>query len=216
MKNFRGVAVDSEDNILVVDTGNYRLLKFLRGGDLIAAIGSWGKSPGQFEWPNGVCVNSVNGKVYVVDHDVHCVHILNSDLTFSSKFGCEGSGDGQFSNPYEIASDSTGCVYVADYYNHRVQVFTSDGGYLRQFGKYGSGSGELSYPVSICVDSDDLVYVGESGNNRVSVFTSEGEFLKSFGSKGSKQGQFNGPYGITADSGVVYVSDCGNSRVQLF
>ena len=216
MKDPRSVAVDSEDNILVVDAGNHRLLKFSQGGDLIAAVGSKGNGPGQFKLPVGVCVNSVNGKVYVVDFYAHCVHILNSDLTFSSKFGSGGSGDGQFDNPYDIASDSTGCVYVTDFNNHRVQVFTSDGGYLGQFGKKGSGSGELKYPVSICVDSDDLVYVGEGGNNRVSVFTSEGEFLKSFGSKGSNQGQFYGPYGIAVDGGAVYVSDYSNSRVHMF
>ena len=216
MKDPQGIAVDSEDNILVADRGNCRLLKFSRGGDLMAAVGSEGDGPGQFKRPMGVCVNSVNGKVYVVDHGAHCVHILNSDLTFSSKFGSEGSGDGQFNHPWDIASDSTGCVYVADFGNHRVQVFTSDSGYLRQFGKVGSGSGELSRPVSICVDSDDLVYVGESGNDRVSVFTSEGEFLKSFGSRGSKQGQFNGPYGITVDGGAVYVSSRYNNRVQMF
>ena len=216
IKNPRGVAVDSEDNLLVVDRGSYRLLKISRGGDLIAAVGSEGDGPGQFMWPTGVCVNSVNGKVYVVDYDAHCVHILNSDLTFSSKFGSRGSGDGQFNYPYDIASDSTGCVYVADCDNHRVQVFTSDGGYLRQFGKKGSGSGELSLPASICVDINDLVYVGENWNNHVSVFTSEGEFLKSFGSRGSKQGQLNGPYGITVGGGVVYVSDIGNNRVQMF
>ena len=216
MNSLRGVAVDSEDNILVVDRGNHRLLKFSRGGDLIAAVGSKGNGPGQFKWPVGVCVNSVNGKVYVVDYGAHCVHILNSDLTFSSKFGSRGSGDGRFAYPWDIASDSTGCVYVADKDNHQVQVFTSDGGYLRQFGQEGSGSGELSLPVSICVDSDDLVYVGEGGNDRVSVFTSEGEFLKSFGSKGSKQGQFSGPFGITVGGGAVYVSDYYNNRVQMF
>ena len=216
MKYPCGVAVDSEDNILVVDADNYRLLKFSRGGDLIAAVGSEGDGPGQFKWPMAVCVNSVNRKVYVGDGDAHCVHILNSDLTFSSKFGSGGSGDGQFVYPYDIASDSTGCVYVANCDNHRVQVFTSGGGYLRQFGKEGSESGELIQPASICVDSDDLVYVGESENNRVSVFTSEGEFLKSFGSTGSKQGQFAGPFGIATGDGVVYICDYANDRVQLF
>ena len=213
MKDPRGVAVDSEDNILVADAGNHRLLKFSRGGDLIAAVGSKGDGPGQFKGLTGVCVNSVNGKVYVVDCSAHCVHILNFDLTFSSKFGMYGSEDGQFSYPWDIASDSTGCVYVADKDNHRVQVFTSDGGYLRQFGKKGSGSGELKRPISICVDSGDLVYVGKWGNNRVSVFTSEGEFLKSFESYGSKQGRFNG---ITVGAGAVYLSDRSNNRVQVF
>ncbi|XP_064384473.1 E3 ubiquitin-protein ligase TRIM71-like [Halichondria panicea] len=217
MRSPRGVAVDGDDNILVVDRYNRRLLKFSHGGDLIAAVGSHGDGPGQFNNPSGVCVNSVNGKVYVVDNGAHCLHIFNSDLTFSSKFGSYGSGNGQFNYPDDVASDRSGCVYVVDYYNSRVQVFTPDGGYLRQFVMRGSGNGELSGPVSICVDSDDLVYVGEYGNDCVSVFTCEGVFLKSFGSRGSGPGQFISPYSIAVDQcGVVYVSDCGNNRVQIF
>ena len=218
MKKPRGVAVDGDDNILVVDAVNHRLLKFSRGGDLMAAVGSHGNGPGQLNDPYGVCVNSVNGKVYVVDRLAHCVHIFNSDLTFSTKFGSEGSGNGQFKYPWDVASDRSGCVYEVDHGNYRVQVFTPDGGYLRQFGaKRGSGNGELDRPASICVDSDDLVYVGESGNKRVSVFTCEGVFLKSFGSYGSGPGQFDSPYGIAVDQcGVVYVSDCSNNRVQIF
>ncbi len=215
MKNPCGVAVDKEDNILVVDSGNYRLLKFSHEGNLLAAVGSYGNGPGQYNDLYGVCVNSVNGKVYVVDCGATCVHILNSDLTFFSKFGRNGSGDGQFSYPCDVAYDCSGCVYVAEFGN-RVQVFTPDGGYLRQFGKYGSGNGEFNGPASICVDSDDLVYVGDC-NDRISVFTTEGEFLKLFGSQGSKPGQFNSPYGITVDQyGMAYVCDCNNSRVQMF
>ncbi|XP_064384453.1 tripartite motif-containing protein 2-like [Halichondria panicea] len=217
MKYPHCVAVDGDDNILVVHRGNHQLLKFSRGGDLIAAVGSRGDGPGQFNNPIGVCVNSVNGKVYVTDIYAHCLHIFNSDLTFSSKFGSKGRGNGLFNSPYVVASDRSGCVYVVEYYNARVQVFTPDGGYLRQFVMRGSGNGELNEPVSICVDSDDLVYVGESGNNRVSVFTCEGVFLKSFGSQGSGPGQFKHPLGIVVDQcGVVYVSDIDNNRVQMF
>ncbi|XP_064384350.1 E3 ubiquitin-protein ligase TRIM71-like [Halichondria panicea] len=217
MKNPRGVAVDGDYNILVLDAGNHRLLKFSRGGDLIAAVGSRGDGSGQFNDPIGVCVNSVNGKVYVVDYRAHCVHIFNSDLTFSSKFGSEGNGNGQFNSPCDVASDRSGCVYVVDAGIDRVQVFTPDGGNLRQFGKRGSRNGEFNFPLSICVDSDDLVYVGENWNGRVSAFTCEGVFLKSFGSIGSEPGQFKSPFGIAVDQcGVVYVSDNGNNRVQIF
>ncbi len=54
-----------------------------------------------------------------------------------------------------------------------------------------------------------------AGNNRVSVFTCEGVFIKSFGSK--RSGQFNCPFGIAVDQcGVVYVSNRGDNRVQIF
>ena len=89
---------------------------------------------------------------------------------------------------------------------------------MRQFGKRGKGGGELYFPAGISIDSDDTVYVVEFTNNRVSVFTREGKFLTSFGSQGCGPGQLNSPRALTVDkrSGLIYVSDSGNNRVQIF
>ena len=54
-------------------------------------------------------------------------------------------------------------------------------------------------------------------NNRVSLFTSEGQFVTSFGRGGEWPGEFNTPAGLALDSsGVLYVCDMLNNRVQLF
>ena len=210
----RGIVVDSGSNILVLDCDNKQMRKFSLDGESLQADGD---GPLQFQFPNGIAVNNASGFVYVVDYATHCVQVLNSDLSFVSKFGSKGSGEGQFDRPSDIALDSAGSVYITDRGNNCIQIFEHDGRYLRQFGKEGSGPGELNYPCSICIDSDDVVYVGECGNNRISLFTSDGEFLKSFGSKGSGLGQFDRPFGIAIDKyGVVYVSDHGNNRIQLF
>ena len=67
------------------------------------------------------------------------------------------------------------------------------------------------------MDASDNVYVAEDGNNRVSVFTSDGQFVTSFGWKGAEEGEFDIPTGMTVDiSGVLYVCDYRNNRVQLF
>ncbi len=51
----------------------------------------------------------------------------------------------------------------------------------------------------------------------MSVFTIDGDFVTSFGTEGSELGQFDGPFGLAVDrKGVLYVSDFGNKRVQLF
>ena len=69
----------------------------------------------------------------------------------------------------------------------------------------------------MAIDSSDRVYVSECGSHRVSVFTSEGQFVTSFGSEGEGPGQFKYPTGLAVDSsGVVYVCDSSNNRVQLF
>ena len=61
------------------------------------------------------------------------------------------------------------------------------------------------------------MYVSEKENHCISIFTSEGRFVTSFGSKGEGPGQFKAPRSIAVDnSGVVYVCDLGNHRIQLF
>ena len=160
--------------------------------------------------------------MYVVEQFNNRVQVLNSDLTFSSSFGKEGSGEGQFDWPCDIACDRSGNVYVVDCRNHRVQVFTAEGEFLRMFGRRGKGRGELDEPRDVAVDANDLVYVSDGGvsgggNNHVSVFTCGGQFVTSFGKKGAVKGEFHYPTGMTVDkSGVVYVCDCRNDRVQMF
>ena len=105
----------------------------------------------------------------MVDHWNHRVQVLNSDLTFSSTFGKEGSGKGQFKYPWNIACDSTGKMYVTDGGNHHIQVFTAGGKFLRMFGRYGEDRGELNWPVGITADTNDMVYVSEVDNGRFSV-----------------------------------------------
>ena len=79
----QGVAVDSEDNILVA--GETGLVKLSSKGDhLIKSI------EGKFK---SVCENSKNGKVYAVDETNRCICILNSDLTRYKHFGSYGRGD---------------------------------------------------------------------------------------------------------------------------
>ena len=86
-------------------------------------------------------------------------------------WGSEGSGEGQFVRPSQIAVDSSGNVYVADGGNDRIQKFDSSGNFLATWGSYGEGNGQLSYPESIAVDSSGNVYVADGGNDRVQTFS---------------------------------------------
>ncbi len=96
---------------------------------------------------------------------------MNSDLTFSSSFEKNGSGEGQFHFSFDIACEKNGKVYVAD-------RDVAEGKFLRMFGRHGYGRGELYYSISIAIDTSDRVYVG-NWNHRISVITSEGQLLHS-------------------------------------
>jgi hypothetical protein len=42
---------------------------------------------------------------------------------FLTKWGSFGAGDGQFNEPFGVATDNRGDVYVGDTLNHRIQKF---------------------------------------------------------------------------------------------
>ena len=227
-----GVEVDGDGNILVSDTHKHQVLKFTSEGQLLATVGNVThcKGPLEFNCPVDIVFNPTTGKVCVVSLSSNYVQILNSDLSFSSIFGEEGSGKGQFSNPRGIACDSTGRMYVTDFFNYCIHVFTTEGEFLRMFGKHPPPStwahhtppctlthtpdpprGELRYPTCIAIDSCDLVYVTEDQRDCVSVFTTEGQYVLSFGS-----GMSSMLTGLAVhDSGVVYVSDYAYSCVHV-
>ena len=101
-------------------------------GKHITTVGACGNGPLQFQSPVSIAVHLWTHKVYVVEWWNHGFEALNSDLTYSSSFGKNGSNNGEFNHPYDMTTDSDGNVYVADHDNHRIQVFTADRIYLRQ------------------------------------------------------------------------------------
>ncbi len=205
-----GVAVDGEGNILVADTNNDRIQKFTSRGQFLKATKYVLNRGVKFSSPNGIAFNSSNNKIYVADKDNHRVQVLNSDLTYSSTIGRQGSGNGEFYHPCGISCDSTGKVYVADCNNHHIQVFTAEGTFITKFAKHG----EYDRPAGIAIDISGLIYVSEYRNHRISVFTSEGQFISTFGRRGS---EFINPRGLAVNKdGILYVCDYDNNRVQCF
>ena len=138
-------------------------------------------------------------------------------------WGSNGTGDGQFVTPRNVAVGPDGRIYVADSGNHRLQVFDKDGNFLLKWGSQGAGPGQFNEPWGLAVAKDSTVYVADTWNHRIEVFSAQGEFLRSFGSFMNVQdpkadpGKFWGPRDIAIDpQGNLYVTDTGNKRVQKF
>jgi tripartite motif-containing protein 71 len=145
-----------------------------------------------------------------------------TEYQFVTKWGSNGTEEGQFYNPQGIAIDSSDNVYVADSSNDRIQKFDSNGNFITKWGTEGEVGGQFYYPEGIAIDSSDNVYVADSSNNRIQKFDSNGNFITTWGSHGEGDGQFaiDGPFvepSIAIDSSDnVYVADYGNNRVQVF
>ena len=205
-----GIAVDSVDNVYVVDQYNHRIQKFDSSGNYLDQLGSYGTDEGHFNYPSDVVADSANN-IYVVEHQSARVQKFDANGNFLTKWGSWGANDGQFKQPQQIAVDAANNVYVADFVNYRIQKFDSNGTFLTKWGSQGSGDGQFMFTSGVAVDTAGNVYVVDHLNSRVQVFDSNGTFLRKWG------GQFNYPRGIAVDvANDVYVADWLNHRVQKF
>jgi len=190
VNNPRALSLDGNGNIYVVDTQNFRIQKFTSDGQFIAKWGSEGSGEGQFQFINwfadrplplaGMAVDA-RGDIYIADDGNHRIQKFTSDGQFITKWGIEGSGDGQFKYPSGVCVDGSGNIYVADSYNHRIQKFSPSGQFITKWGSKGSGDGEFSEPSGISVDSSGNFYVVDSYNNRIQKFTTNGQFIGKWG-----------------------------------
>jgi tripartite motif-containing protein 71 len=174
-----------------------------------------GKGWWPFNNPRAVAL-APTGSVYVADTSNHRIQKFDSNGNFITKWGSQGSEDGQFAFPKGIAVGPDGSVYVADSDNQRIQKFDSNGNFLTKWGSSGSGEGQFDSLMGIAVDSDGWVYAADMRNNRIQKFDSNGNFSAKWGSFGSGNGQFYYPIGIGVGSDSVYVVDLWNSRIQKF
>jgi DNA-binding beta-propeller fold protein YncE len=103
--------------------------------------------------------------------------ILTGLYILRTSFGAEGSDNGEFSYPGDVAVDNDGNIYVADTDNNRIQKFDPDGNYLTQWGQPGPGDGQFNTPYSIEFAPDGKLYVGDNENDRVQIFDTSGTFV---------------------------------------
>ena len=214
-----GIAIDNNNNVYLLDSGNSRVEKFDRNGNYLTQWGSPGYGNGQFVSADGIAVDNSNN-VYVVDGSSR-VEKFDGNGNYLTQWGGQGSGNGQFSTPEGIAVDNSNNVYVVDSGNSRVEKFDSNGIYLTQWGSYGTDNGQFVSADGIAVDGGNNVYVVDQDDSRIEKFDSNGNYLTQWGSQGTGNGQFEGSDegadGIAVDSGNnVYVVDTGNSRIEKF
>jgi DNA-binding beta-propeller fold protein YncE len=241
-----GIAVDSSNNVYVIDEGNNRIEKFGGSGNYLTQWGSSGSGNGQFQGPGGIVVDSSNN-VYVIDEGNNRIEKFGGNGNYLTQWGSSGSGNGQFQGPGGIAVDSSNNVYITDPGNDRVEKFDQNGNYLSQFGSQGYeiavdssnnvyvlggdtvekfdrngnyltqwGIDRGGIPVSIAVDSSNNVYVVDEFFSLVEKFDSNGNNLTEWTSSGSGYG--DDPVGIAVDStgNFIYVAAFLNDSIQVF
>jgi len=172
-----GLAVDSDGNLYVADSGNDRVQKFDPEGKFIAQVGSPGDGEGEFNEPWGVAVDS-QGNLYVADTWNNRIQKFDRDLNFLAQWGKPASDlinpkAYDFWGPRDVAVDSEGNVWVADTGTNRIIKFASDGTFLASLGKPGSEPGQLREPVGIEIAANGDILVADAWNRRIQRFDSQ-------------------------------------------
>jgi YD repeat-containing protein len=207
------VDVDPEGNIWVADSQADRIQLFSADGDFVAQFGSPGTGAQQFQLNNnsGIAADG-HGRVWVADPENSRLERWFAsnfpNFLHSANFGSNGTADGQFKIPADVATDSQGNVWVLDRGNGRVQKLGPDGQFISKFGE-----GKLETPSAIALDAAGNIVISEYG--RVQKFSPQGQLLTKFGSWGSAEGLINLTTGIAVGiDGSIWVSDY--TSVQRF
>jgi hypothetical protein len=192
-----GVAVDSNGNVYVADSGNCLLRKMTAASVVTTLAGSAGHSgsadaagsAARFNFPYGVAVDAA-GSVYVADtfnDTIRKVSNIGMVITLAGSAGQSGSSDGvggaaQFSSPSGVALDPAGNIYVADFGNSTIRKVTTNGVVTTLAGSAGQtgsadgmgGVARFNGPSGVAVDGAGNVYVADAYNSTIRVVTSAG------------------------------------------
>ena len=118
--------------------------------------------------------------------------------------------------PYGVAVNASGQIITTESNSHAVRVLDKDLKTVKTFGGEESCTDvEFSYPRGVTVSPDNFILLTD--NHGVHKMSLNGQISGSVGKKGNGPGQFDTPEGIVASyiTGLIYVADRGNHRIQV-
>jgi len=87
------IAIDANGDVLVADTGNFRVQRFNAEGKPLRVFGEVGDTPGTFARPKGIAVDRA-GRIYVGDAAFQNVQVFEGDGKLLMAFGQPEKGAG--------------------------------------------------------------------------------------------------------------------------
>ncbi|MBX6771435.1 MAG: TIGR03663 family protein [Chloroflexi bacterium] len=165
----RAIAIDSQGNLYITDTGNKRVEKFSSTGTFLASFGAPGSDLGSFNEPVGIAIDS-QGNFYVADTWNQRIEKFGPDFTPLLSWPVEGWDSQSVTDKPYLAVDRAGHVYVTDPDGNHVLEYSSTGQLISAWGSAGSDLSSFQMPTGIAVDDQGNIYVTDSGNNRVMKF----------------------------------------------
>jgi len=184
------IALDSQGNMYILDSGNHRIQKFTPDGQYITTIGNKGQGPAEFIYPLSLDVDS-RGYLHISDPGNQRVQVLKPDgkdyktISFpkdpagilrvsDSGFMIMGRGAGFFSISLRSSEENKELPKI-------IRVLSSDGDVERNFGEQRNYKDFLINRVGnrfhFAIDKDKNTYVAFDYQNRIEKYSIEGKIL---------------------------------------
>jgi sugar lactone lactonase YvrE len=165
----RGITLGLEDDLVVADTGNKRLLSFSFTGEQLRVLGSGGPGPDQFDEPVGVETDA-DGTLVVADAWNQRVKRLDRRYASIANWRVpDWQSEAVWDKPF-LAVDESGLVYAGDPAGGRVWIFEPSGRLTATLVLPALENG-TPRPIGIAIDrgASELLVVDQTGG-RILVF----------------------------------------------
>ena len=207
LKQPEGVACNDNSHLIVADTGNGRLLRFIVNGKNIKQ-GQEIKLP-QLSYPVMTQMTS-NGEILVLDGRQRRIIRITTAGKFSGFIDTQGLSPTATSGPKSFDIDKNDSMYILDILSGRVIVQNAQGQYL----KYIQFPREYGFISDLTVDDRGTVYLIDSVNARV---FSAGKSASGFAALTQNLNEYmRFPTRITTDKrGRIYLVDRNGGRVII-
>jgi sugar lactone lactonase YvrE len=232
----RGLAIDSEGNLVIADTENHVIRSVSPTGlvSIVAGSGTPGfngdgetATTADLARPRAVAVDAT-GALYIADSLNHRIRKVGPGAlagrlitTVAGNGTAAFSGDGSaataagLAEPSGIVVDAAGNLFIADTRNHRVRRVTTTGiistvagvGIAGFSGDGGPAvSAQLADPAALAMDSAGNLFVADSGNNVIRKITPLG-VISTVAGTGSQGFSGDGGPATSAELSLVGSSD---------
>lgn len=211
------IHIAADGTILVANTDNHQLKILSASGSLIKIVGSQGSGELQFEYSQGLAVDST-GNIYIVDSGNQRIQVFNPESGFLRQWGSQGENNQKLLGPEKIITDAANNVYISDARRNEIKVFNPDGQFIRRIPNVQPVKPEdrLEEPLGMALDSVGNLYVADMLHHRIQVFNPDGTPQRMFGSYGTGDGEFNLPIDVAIYQNNLYVVERANHRLQKF
>jgi len=200
------LALDADENIYVIDSGNDRIQVFNAYGNFLYEWGQQGTQEGQFIGPSDLAIDGA-GNVYVSEPKNRRIQVFDRHGHYLYQWRGDNYEDGHLSYPHSLALSPNQDVYVTDG-RRRIEVFSGEGNFLFNWGDWSNDDlylgldGAIDGTGAIRINSQGVVFVSDVGyfvldpdpiNHCVQAYNPRGSPLHQVGlvkPYGSAEGEF--------------------------